>query len=181
MSRILYIGWWILGIFILSNPSIANSPSMINVNKEPGIYRSPNYKCEASLRISNMGGFLILSVYQRDDKIEKNIIDDVTGMTWISQNELVYTVSPIYGKPGIFIFDCNFNQIKRILGPKTVSKAYPDGADFFELQGFRDGTIYFYYTSDVDSADFRRFRTDAFLYEVSLDGTGLRKVTEDTR
>lgn len=108
----------------------------------------------------------------------KSEAKDVTGIAWISDNDLVYTVSPIYGQPGIFLFDCASMQTKRILGPKNADTAYPDGTDDFELQSVsfdRVKKLFFFYAPNVDQVDFKKFRTKDFLYQINLDGTGFRR------
>jgi len=158
--------------------SMANSLSMGHVVKREGVYASPNGKCEASLTINELGGFLSLTIRRKGDERDSCLVDDITGIVWISENELIYTVSPIYGQPGVFLYDCNLFETKRIVGPRTINTAYPDGADYFELQSFSpdsSGRILFYYSPDVDLVDFGEFRKPNFLYQVCLDGTRFRK------
>lgn len=158
--------------------SAANSLSMGQVAKREGVYASPGGKCEASLTINELGGFLNLTIRRKGDERGSHVVNDITGIVWISENELLYTVSPIYGKPGVFLYDCNLFETKRIVGPRTINTAYPDGADYFELQAFSPdsgGRILFYYSPDVDSVDFGEFRKPKFLHQVCLDGTGFKK------
>jgi hypothetical protein len=70
-------------------------------------------------------------------------------------------------------------MIKRIVAPRTTSKAYPDGADYFELQSVslgRGPVAYFYYAPDVDKQDFENLKKPTNVFRVNLDGTGFRKV-----
>ncbi len=147
------------------------------VVKKPGVYNSPGGSCQVSLSISEFGGYLNLTV----DSGNAQVVRDVTGVAWATENVLVYTVSPIYGQPGVYLFDCVSRQTTRIVAPSFFTKAYPNGSDYFELQGFapdsRD-TVYFYYAPDVDSIDFNRFRTIDFLFQVRLDGQDFKKVQE---
>jgi hypothetical protein len=106
------------------------------------------------------------------------VIEDVTGVAYLRNDSLVFTVSPIYGKPGIFIYDCMSKEMAQIVRPQTIDEAYPDGADYFELQSVRGRKVYFYYAPDVDSTDFTKFRSEGSLYEVNTDGSGFRKVSE---
>jgi hypothetical protein len=142
--------------------------------KRPGTFSSPNGQCEVTLKISERGGFLILTT----GKNVRSSVNDVTGMIWASDKTLVYTTSPIYGKPGVYIIDCNSNHMKRIVSPWTITKAYPDGADYFELQSITRGNptvVHFYYAPDVDSVDFEKFRTPAYFFQVRLDGTDRKR------
>lgn len=151
-----------------------HSLPMAQVTRQAGVYVSPDGQCEATLKVSEWGD-MTLSVIKKNDKNSINAIKDITGVVWLGENQLFYSVSPIYGKPGIFSFDCTSMLIKQVLRPRTINKAYPDGADYFELQDAvpgAKGIIYFYYASDVDTIDFKQFRTEGFLYQVSLDGTG---------
>jgi hypothetical protein len=144
------------------------------VIKHAGEFGSPNGKCRATLTTSSMGGFLILTV----DGDPSQQTKDVTGMAWTSDGVLVYTTSPIYGNPGVFVYSCGLRQTKRIVPPRTLTKAYPDGADYFQLKSIstvQPAIIYFYYGPDVDALDMKSFESPAFLYKVRIDGTGLGK------
>jgi hypothetical protein len=143
-----------------------------------GSFVSPKGGHEALLEINGMGGFLTLNIISISDKRRSKAIDDVTGIVWISENKLLYTVSPIYGIPGIFVFDCRKMKMKRILGPKTFYKENPRGADFFELKEFLKEKIFFYYSPDVNSTDFEEFRTKKYLYQINLDGTEFKKAQD---
>lgn len=144
---------------------------------QAGEYRSPDGSCHAVLSTASMGGFLVLTTGNSAPMRLK--VENVTGMAWVGGHTLVYTSSPIYGVPGVYAFSCGSNKPKRIVAPRTKSKAYPDGEDFFELEGISGVdpvTVYFYYAPQVDKVDFEIFRTPAFLYQVHLDGGDFRKV-----
>lgn len=164
----------VLAVFLTVSGSHTEDPalSVEGVNR-PGKYRAPGGKCQVSLQTSSMGGHLDLR------RKAATVAQDVTGIAWASQNILIYTVSPIYGKPGVYALDCKLGRIRRIFGPKTFNKAYPEGADYFELRGLRgsnSGTIiYFYYAEDVDKVDFNRFRIRDFLFQIRLDGKQFKK------
>lgn len=159
----------------LQNPVGAHANEVIN---QSGRYTSPDGSCLAALDIASMGGFLILNAGKNRSK--KLRVDDVTGMAWVAGHTLVYTTSPIYGIPGVFVYSCDSTKAKRIVVPRTKTEANPDGADYFELQSVstkRPPTVYFYYAPSVDSVDFNIFRSPAFLYEVRLDGSDFRKAS----
>lgn len=128
--------------------------------------------CRMTLKNSSMGGYSVLSVNHLGTKE----IDDVTGLDWVSPTLLVYTVSPIYGKPGVYVYDCVEHKSKRIVAPKNISTVYADGADYFELYQVDGSTIFFYYAPDVDLVNFSEFRTQSFLFRVNLDGSDFTKV-----
>lgn len=143
------------------------------VTNQQGEYQSPDGKCKALLKINSTGGYKVLSINlpSKDNSHDGIIANDITGMAWIRGDELVYTVSPIYGRPGIFLFNCSSMNAKQILGPKTINKAYPDGADYFELHSISNGKIYFYYAPDVDHVDMNKFRTKEFLHHLNMSRT----------
>lgn len=146
-----------------------------HIVKGPGKYTPSEGLCLVSLEIHSMGGDLALSV--PSERLKP--IRDITGVAWVAKTLLIFSVGPIYGKPGIYTLDCNSSQATRIVAPKTFSKAYPDGSDYFELEGFSEtdsNVVRFYYTSDVDSVDARRLRGNEFLYQTAIDGTDLKKV-----
>jgi len=145
----------------------------------PGSLDSPNGRCKATLKVSAEGGFPVLSVTSPTARSTE--VSDVTGIAWVGSGMLIYTVSPVYGKPGLFILDCNSMQTKRIIGPRSISAAYPDGADYFELTGISGSsnkTVFFYYSPDVDVTDFRVFRTTKNLCFVDT-GDPLQKSADD--
>lgn len=137
-----------------------------------GEYMQQIGNCRVKLESTSMGGYSVLSVNHTGIKE----IDDVTGIAWVSPTLLVYTVSPIYGKSGVYLYDCMERKCKRIVAPKNINPAYPDGADYFELYRMYDSKIVFYYAADVDLVDFKEFRTQSFLFRVNLDGSDFVKV-----
>jgi len=141
-----------------------------------GVYEARKGKCDVSLRVSGMGGHTVLLL--PSSAPQKQVIEDVSGVVYRSNDSLVFTVSPVYGKPGIFLYDCMSKRKKQIVKPQTINEAYPDGADYFELQDIRENKIYFYYAHDVDSFDVTKFRSQGSLYEVNVDGSGFRKASE---
>ncbi len=103
-------------------------------------------------------------------------VRDVSGLAWLSGSMLAYSVSPIYGKPGIYVYDCVGQKSTGIVAPKNVDLDYPNGADYCELKGIaKANLIYFYYVLDVDEVDFANFRCNHFLYRVRADGSHMRR------
>lgn len=107
-----------------------------------------------------MGGFRQL-LLERGGVPHVHIADDVTGIAWLSNSVLVYTVSPVYGVPGVYVVDCGGPTAKpvRLVAPMTYNPAYPKGADFFELKSVVGRRITYYYGRDVDAIDFTLLRT----------------------
>ncbi len=155
---------------LLPESSVMISGGPFQVAKTPGVFRSPAGDCEASIDIAEMGGFLILSVTRSQDK-KYSSARDVTGAIWVGKHELVYTISPIYGKPGLYLIHCPTMVERRIVSPQTLSSAYPDGADYFELESveFAERMIVrFYYAPNVDDVDFSAFRSSQHLQVVEI-------------
>jgi len=104
---------------------------------------------------------------------------DINGFVWSPQSPvLFFTVSSIYGKPGLYKWIMPSRKPQRILGPRTRTKAYPDGADYFELVGIseRGDRLFVLYSPDVDEQDFLQFRNPDHLYSIGTDGSGFRRV-----
>jgi len=177
MKRWLFISSVIVSICLL--PIACSGEALLSGSAidKLGTYISPGGGYTALLEHGE-GDMSVLTIVSKSDGRRSKSIDDVTGIVWISENKLLYSVSPIYGIPGIFIFDCRKMKTKRILGPKTFYKGYPDGADFFELKEFSEGKIYFYYSPDVNSTDFYEFKTKEYFYQINLDRTGFKKAQD---
>jgi len=148
-----------------------------------GRFPSPAGTCIASITVSDLGGFHELAIDKNPNSRTKAIsrVRDVTGMQWVTPRKLVYSTSPIYGKPGLYLFDCISTKTKRVVGPRTITKAYPDGADYFELYSGASSSeekIYFYYGPNVDEIDFGNFRRLQYLHSVRSDGTRFAVVSQ---
>ena len=137
--------------------------------KEQGSYPSPGQRCIAVLKVSPQGVFLKLSVQLSTGKLV-HMADDITGFLWANEKSLVFSSSPIYGKPGVFEVICDRDRLtlEMLVGPKNINSAYPDGADYFELKKIKDRSLQFFYGADVDSIDFNAFRTKKYLHSVVL-------------
>lgn len=148
---------------------IACSLTTATVFKKQGSYPSPGNRCVAILKVSPLGGFLQLFI-QVGSEEPIHIADDVTGFLWVDEKSLVFSASPIYGKPGIFKAKCDSvsPKLKTIIGPENINSGYPDGADYFELKEIKGRNLQFFYTDDVDSIDFNNFRTEKNLRSVLL-------------
>ena len=144
---------------------------------ELGIFQPNTGKYQAELAVSDLGGFIVLSVMQTGARIAEGI-KDVTGISWVTETLLIYTVSPIYGNPGVYVLNCTTRETKRIVTPKNLNAAYPEGTDYFELYRVSADKAYFYYAPDVDSVDFKDFRSRSSLYQSNLDGSEVRKTVD---
>jgi hypothetical protein len=150
------------------------------VESLPGPSSSRGGRCEVELRTNPLGGANDLFLVTQGTK-SSLIQEDVNGMAWISDSVLAFTVSPIYGQSGVYVFDCKTRKLKRIVRPRTTNRAYPTGADYFELYWVSDqnpAVLFFYYALDVDRVDFASFRTEDHLFKVTSNGTEFRKTVD---
>lgn len=132
-------------------------------------------KCKYSEESASLGGYRILRITFRGS--QKTVARDMTGVAEDAEGGIVFSTSPTYGRPGLFRFDCQTGARLILVKPKTKSKSYPHGADYFELVSLSGNGARFYYAPDVDATDFNSFRTKENLFEVRLNGTGFRKST----
>ncbi len=137
--------------------------------------------CLAELSVSPKGGFRVLKVGAAKQQ-PAFVADDVTAFSWATPELLVYSVSPVYGRPGIYGVICSSLQVHQLVRPTKVSKAYPDGSDFFELMAVTNTgpvpVVCFYHVADVDSAELERLKTDSHLFRISLHGGKIETTSE---
>ena len=156
-------------IGLVSSFAVIACSMATTVLKEQGSYPSPGKMCAAVLKVSPQGGFLQLSIQTSMGKLI-HMADDVTGFLWVDEKSLVFSSSPIYGKPGVFEVTCNHERstLRRLVEPKNINSAYPDGSDYFELKEIQGRSLQFFYGDDIDSIDFNEFRTKKYLHSVVL-------------
>ena len=123
-----------------------------------GSFYSPEHIFKANVTVDSMGGFRELEVYKDGSQLSK--FRDVNAFIWIGNDKILYSVSPIYGKPGIYLFNCSTKKNEIILKPSTLNSEYPNGADYFELVGYSSSSNEFtyFYAPDVDLVEFETFR-----------------------
>lgn len=168
----------ICGAVIDINTVAVRKINLGQVIKEPGHFICGKSQCLINLAYSDMGGFLVLKIEDTLKKEVVQVINDVTGVAWASDSLLVYSTSPIYGKPGLHVYNCEIKKLTTIVKAKNIDTAYPVGSDYFELYSLTTGNkakIYFYYAPDVDSIDFDKFREPSSLFQVGIDGGGFEK------
>jgi hypothetical protein len=139
-----------------------------DVIKQAGIYAFSDSKCKVVLKLSTMGGFLQLYVQRSNARIV-HVADDITGLTWVTPNSLVFSAGPIYGSPGVFHVTCDKKlTVTRIVNPENIDTAYPNGADYFELHSAIADEVKYYYGADVDKVNFESFRSEQNVRTVNL-------------
>lgn len=170
-STALVSAWATIVVVLFASGAIASTVSAI---KRPGAFPSvPDGRCTATLKKSAQGGFMQLFIGS-DSNTPLSLADDVTAIAWANSTTLVYSVSPVYGKPGVFLTTCvTAPQAKKLVSPTHFDKAYPDGADYFELYSLRGGRALYYYGGDVDTIDLARLHGKKNLrtVEIPLGGT----------
>jgi len=166
---LLFFGFALFVQFFYESNGIAQG-KLLKAESNPGLYLSKNKKFQFELSVSGMGGFLILSAgpVNQEPKIK---VDDVTGVIWLSERVLVSSVSPIYGRPEVFMFDCQTGEIKVLVKPETINQPYPDGEDYFELMGLSEGKreILYFYSKSVENVDLKNFRNETNLRRFRVD------------
>jgi hypothetical protein len=157
---------------VLSTIVVASSASgceEVQATNAPGDLSAPGGACTARVTVSPMGGWFQLSVLAGSGET-RSLADDVNGIAWIDADTLVYAVSPIYGKPGIFSFECgSTGEPKRLVAPVTFNDYGPNGADYFELRSVHDREIAYYYAPDVEGVDAGALRSEESTRRVSVD------------
>lgn len=158
---------------LLSNAAWAEVPSI--VLRDVGSYNLPDGNCPFSIKNSPKGNFKQLSF--PTGKGQSKDIDDLTGIAFSSERYLVFTISPMYGHAGIFLYNCAAKSINQIVAPSHITLAYPAGTDYYLLQRVDHELIYFYYAQDVDQINLANFEEKDNLYEVHDNGALLKKST----
>lgn len=140
----------------------------------PGNYALRDGSCRVRISIASMGGFARLHLPVGRSRV----IDDVSGAVFVRSHTVVYGVSPLYGRPGVFSYDCLTGRITRLVAPRTRDHAYSNGADWFEVVGWSGDRVYYLYSPDVDFMSERPQSRDS-LFTVKLNGSGRRRATGD--
>jgi hypothetical protein len=165
-----------LSAYAAGNRAAGKVTSLYRLLNQPGTYFSPDKTCRAALTVASMGGYFVLRA--TGPKRFTVTASDVTAFAWTGTHTLVYSTSPIYGVPGIYVSDLMEGGTRRIVAPRVKTRANPDGADYFELARISHGkppVVYFYYAPDLEKANLDTLRTPACLYQVHLDGSGFGK------
>lgn len=98
--------------------------------------------------------------------------EDCTGARWFERRDrtevLIYTISPIYGKPGIYRFDPKSLEVICLVAPTTKNDRWPDGTDSFAILGLRGSRLRYRHISDA-SGSTERPAFKQGVYELELD------------
>src|SRR5882762_2779099 len=93
----------VLPICVLSLSISAIAPSKGPITR-PGNYNNGTGTCPVRITLSGQGGFRVLHLPSHDGMRE--VVKDTTAVLFLDDRKIAYSVSPMYGKPGIFVFDC---------------------------------------------------------------------------
>ena len=119
-----------------------------SVFSHEGTYASPTARCMAELRANKERGGTDLFVFNKQQQLILSR-EDVNAAAW-HQNILYFSASPVYGKPGLFSFDCRTSNTRTLAKAQHKDAGYPDGSDYFELSTVKGATIEYLYFPDVD-------------------------------
>jgi hypothetical protein len=106
--------------------------------------------CQVSLTRNRENGALEMYLDGEKQAPDVTSLIPLTGM-------VIYATGPIYGEPGIHSLSCG-HEPKTLVSAKNISKGYPAGADYFELEKYDNGVVSYLYLPDVDSADFDKMQ-----------------------
>ena len=124
--------------------------------------------CKINLE-TEIGDQISLKIFNHPESSQIKV-HDVNGLL-ILNNRVIFSVSPVYGEPGIYQYSCGSADHPSIIVPPVSKTAeYPGGKDYFMLKGYNDvhRTVEYYYAGDVDKVDFQRFPADLSIKVVTL-------------
>lgn len=153
--------FFILACSFKAEPGKEDMEYLNRVFKQPSQTSIKGKTCQIRLSVSEMGGFLILLLGE-NNKTPQYKIEDVTGVGWLTEDIIIYSVGSIYGKPGIYKYNCKTHKIVQLIEAENQNKEYPSGADYFEIRELSAPIkeVQFYYAADVDKVDFKNFRRE---------------------
>lgn len=172
----------VLSFSLLCSTSYSNELTTVKLGEvvalHYGRFTLQENACIVNIEVNGMGGSLDLTVEKTNKKILGPVID-APAFGWISENDLIFSVSSVYGKPGLFKFSCREEKLQKLVAAKTIIETYSDGADFFWLQRLdpKKLLIYYYYHPDPDAVPPKQdLRNDKNLYVIDNDGKNFAKV-----
>jgi hypothetical protein len=125
---------------------------------------SPDGRLVARVAVADRGLRSLTVVNLHNDQTLLGETRDLVNMMWIPEGRgLLYAVSPIYDKPGIYFFDATSGRTAQVVKPIHVrDPAYPDGTDFFVICAAQpvDGrgvVVRYIHLPDVERIDFKAF------------------------
>ncbi len=77
-------------------------------------------------------------------------VADTREMAWVDE-VLLFAVSPAYGTPGIYAWQCPQPSVRRVVEPTRISREHPAGTDYYRLLRIDGRTLYFAHAPDADS------------------------------
>ncbi|MFZ1082853.1 MAG: hypothetical protein WAO19_13120 [Candidatus Kryptoniota bacterium] len=112
--------------------------------------------------------------------IDTALSTDVSALAVIDSSIIAYSGSPIYGIPGLFLFDFGEKKTRCIAPPLYFKEGFPDGTDYFEIDrvDLKNKEILFWHLKELDNVDFSTDWKSGHEYKIKFDGTGLIKVQD---
>lgn len=107
--------------------------------------------CQVSLNRNRENGALEMYLDGKKQATDVTSLIPLSGM-------VIYATGPIYGEPGIHSLSCGHEPMT-LVSAKNISKGYPAGADYFELEKYDKGVVSYLYLRDIDSADLDKMRS----------------------
>ncbi len=112
--------------------------------------------------------------------IDTALAPDIVNVAVITPSIIAYSGSPVYGVPGIFLFDFDKRMTKCIVPPSNFKEEFPDGTDYFEIDrvDLKSEEILFWHLKDLDNVDFSGDWRSGHEYRIKFDGTRLTKTKD---
>jgi hypothetical protein len=114
---------------------------------------SPSHRCYAKVLEDARDRTLRARLYGRD-----RLVGEFRGsreMAWVGET-LVFAVSPAFGRPGIYVWECARAAAQRIVKPARSTRAHPGGSDYYQLLEVDGDVLYYAHAPDVDSPSLER-------------------------
>jgi hypothetical protein len=109
---------------------------------------SPSRECLVKVLQDAGNGHLRARLYARARLVLD--IADTREMAWVDE-VLLFSVSPDYGKPGIYAWQCPERRVRRVVEPTRTSHDHPDGTDYYRILRIDGETLYYAHAADAQS------------------------------
>ncbi|NJD87715.1 MAG: hypothetical protein FIB05_06860 [Betaproteobacteria bacterium] len=134
-------------LLVLGLPHVAQAVDL--KRQESGsVLASPLGDCTCFVHEIEGTGARAVKMVGKHGKVRK--LRDILEMGWVD-GKLVAAVSPIYSRPGIYLWNCEDNSLRVLVPATNKNRAWPDGADFFRLLRVENGVLEYEHAPDVDS------------------------------
>lgn len=104
-------------------------------------------------RVELRGEPLKATLFRDADRVAE--VNGVGEVSWVGDT-LIFSVSPVHGKSGIYAWRCSGGAPRMIVKPTRITTAHPDGADVFKLIEIQGQTLRYAHAPNVDSPTLQR-------------------------